>query len=294
MSWVDQRHIILPRIGVLTLAEPLPEFGWVKEVRAVRRGRSLVRRARLRERTHVARIHLRWPGDRRGRGHQDTGLHQRRYPISQPPMAQTDRKETPTHQQGYRSQHQTEPQHQNQTQASGSTTSAPSCTTSRSINGQTHHRQTASAIAKSAGVVVVESLNVAGMMRNHRLSKALSDAGLGHSCANWNGSAPNTALCCSKPDVGSPAPNYAPNADTQPDQRLDLSVRTYRCEICDWDKDRDLNAAINLENVAPALWATLIGRGGDVSPAQARLLPLKRLLGPTALLPTATPRETRR
>ena len=44
---------------------------------------------------------------------------------------------------------------------------------------QTHHRQTASAIAESAGTVVVETLNVAGMVRNRRLAKALTDAAVG-------------------------------------------------------------------------------------------------------------------
>ena len=38
VQWQDQRHITLPRIGTLTLAEPLPEVGWVKQVHAVREG----------------------------------------------------------------------------------------------------------------------------------------------------------------------------------------------------------------------------------------------------------------
>ena len=38
VKWPDQRHITLPSIGTLTLAEPLPEVGWVKQVHAVREG----------------------------------------------------------------------------------------------------------------------------------------------------------------------------------------------------------------------------------------------------------------
>ena len=41
-----------------------------------------------------------------------------------------------------------------------------------------HHHKTTTAIAKSAGLVVVETLNVAGMVRNRRLSRAISDAGM--------------------------------------------------------------------------------------------------------------------
>ena len=37
-----------------------------------------------------------------------------------------------------------------------------------------HHR----AIAKASGRVVVETLNVSGMVRNRRLSRAISDAGM--------------------------------------------------------------------------------------------------------------------
>ena len=49
--------------------------------------------------------------------------------------------------------------------------------------------------------------------------------------------------------------------------RIDLSVRLYRCHLCGWQCDRDRNAALNLKQVAPALWATIKGGGGDVSPA---------------------------
>ena len=38
VKWPDQRHITVPSIGTLTLAEPLPEVGWVKQVHAVREG----------------------------------------------------------------------------------------------------------------------------------------------------------------------------------------------------------------------------------------------------------------
>ena len=38
MQWHDQRDITLPSIGTLTLAESLPEVGWVKQVHAVREG----------------------------------------------------------------------------------------------------------------------------------------------------------------------------------------------------------------------------------------------------------------
>ena len=41
-----------------------------------------------------------------------------------------------------------------------------------------NHHKAATAIAKSAGRVVVETLNVAGMMLNRRLARAIADAGM--------------------------------------------------------------------------------------------------------------------
>ena len=52
-----------------------------------------------------------------------------------------------------------------------------------------------------------------------------------------------------------------------PDERIGLSERVYRCHLCGWQCDRDQNVALNLKQVAPAIWATIKGGGGDVSPA---------------------------
>ena len=45
------------------------------------------------------------------------------------------------------------------------------------VRSDNHHKAT-TAIAKSAGRVVVETLNVAGMMLNRRLARAIADAGI--------------------------------------------------------------------------------------------------------------------
>ena len=41
-----------------------------------------------------------------------------------------------------------------------------------------HHHKATTAIAKASGRVVVETLNVAGMIRNRRLARAIPDAGM--------------------------------------------------------------------------------------------------------------------
>ena len=109
------------------------------------------------------------------------------------------------------------------------------------------HKMT-SAIAKSASVIVVESLNVAGMLKNHHLARSLSDASLGEIHRQlkykmqWAGGKvieadrfyPSSKRCSKCGHVKS---------------ELSLSERTYICENpeCGQVIDRDLNAAINLK-----------------------------------------------
>ena len=114
VKWPDQRHITLPSIGTLTLAEPLPEVGWVKQVHAVREGGPVVRGTGVRKRGAVARCTRRRAGCRGGRGHQGAGVHQRWRGIRQPTVVQAWRAETAAHQQGHRTKHQTESQQAHQ------------------------------------------------------------------------------------------------------------------------------------------------------------------------------------
>ena len=48
----------------------------------------------------------------------------------------------------------------------------------KAIRNDTHHKATSAIVAKPVGRVVIETLNVSGMLRNRRLAKALSDVGL--------------------------------------------------------------------------------------------------------------------
>jgi len=104
------------------------------------------------------------------------------------------------------------------------------------------------AIVKIAGVIGIENLDVAGMLKNRRLSRAISDASLselhrqiGYKAA-WHG------VIVVKAD------RYYPSSKTcsscgEVKQDLSLSERVYRCR-CGLELDRDINAAINLKNYA--------------------------------------------
>ena len=115
------------------------------------------------------------------------------------------------------------------------------------IRNDTIHKATA-AITKRAAVLGIESLNVAGMLKNHRLAGALSDASFSEFRRQleykmkWRGGIivradrffPSSKACSSCGLVR---------------EKLLLSERIFRCE-CGNEIDRDINAAINLRNLA--------------------------------------------
>lgn len=117
------------------------------------------------------------------------------------------------------------------------------------------HQATASIVAKTKpdderpSVVVLEDLNVVGMMQNHKLARAIGDVGLGefsrqmsYKCA-WYG------ITLQRADRWYPSSKRCSGCG-QVKERLLLSERVYRCEACGLIMDRDLNAARNLEQLS--------------------------------------------
>ena len=132
------------------------------------------------------------------------------------------------------------------------------------VRNDNHHKAT-TAIAKSAGRVVVETLNVSGMIRNRRLARALSDAGMSgflskleYKCA-WYG----TEFV--KADRWFASSKLCAHCGWKNDD-LTLSDREWWCGGCGVLNERDYNAAVNLENW-PGLSFPVSGRGDRVRPA---------------------------
>ncbi len=128
-----------------------------------------------------------------------------------------------------------------------------------------HHHKATTAIAKSAGRVVVETLNVAGMMRNRRLSRAIADAGMSgflskleYKCL-WYGAE------FEKADRWFASSKLCSRCGWMNDD-LALSDREWWCGGCGVLNNRDANAAENLANW-PGLSFPVTGRGDRVSPA---------------------------
>ncbi len=104
-------------------------------------------------------------------------------------------------------------------------------------------------LTKNFDEIIIEDLNVKGMIKNHNLAQALSDVSFGEfrrqltykaeregciiTLANRYYASSKTCSCCGKKR-----------------QQLKLSERTYKCENCFLEIDRDFNASINLENLS--------------------------------------------
>jgi putative transposase len=136
------------------------------------------------------------------------------------------------------------------------------------------HKAT-SDLARRYETVVAEDLNVAGMVRNRRLARAISDQGFGEARRmlaykiTWNGG------------VLIPADRFYPSSKTcsacgAVKAKLALSERTYVCTECGLVIDRDVNAARNLLSLAASGAESINACGGYVRPGPAGQRPVKQ------------------
>ena len=121
----------------------------------------------------------------------------------------------------------------------------------RLANIRTNHiHQTTTGIVKTKpSRIVMETLNVKGMMKNKHLAEAVSKQGFYEFKRQ-------IAYKCEKYGIELvEVPTFYPSSKTcsccgRVKKELKLSDRVYRCENCGLEMDRDLNASINLANYA--------------------------------------------
>ena len=129
------------------------------------------------------------------------------------------------------------------------------------VRSDRHHKAT-TAIAESAGRVAVETLNVAGMVRNRRLSSAISDADMAGFLAEleykclWYGA---EYIQADRWFASSKRCSHCGWLNGE----MTLSVREWLCSGCGELNDRDHNPAINLRNW-PGFSFPVTGRGDRV------------------------------
>ena len=118
----------------------------------------------------------------------------------------------------------------------------------------------------------IEDLNVSGMMKNRHLSRAIADMSFCefrrqlHYKAEMRGGQVVVA------------DRFYPSSKTcsvcgYKLESLPLSVRKWKCPGCGTDHNRDLNAAINLKNVAVSSTVTACGEEGSGSSRMTRVKP---------------------
>lgn len=94
--------------------------------------------------------------------------------------------------------------------------------------------------------ISIEDLNVAGMVRNHRLAKAVNDASFAELRRQLEYKTGRTGARLHVVDRWYPSSKMCSRCG-RVKAKLSLTERTYRCEHCGLTMDRDLNAAINIK-----------------------------------------------
>lgn len=101
-------------------------------------------------------------------------------------------------------------------------------------------------LTKTYSYISVEDLNAAGMARNRRLAKAVSDAAFGEFRRQLEYKTARTGAQLHVIDRWYPSSKTCSKCG-RVKAKLSLSERTYRCDGCGLVMDRDLNAAVNIK-----------------------------------------------
>ena len=132
-------------------------------------------------------------------------------------------------------------------------------------------------LAQTYSDICIEDLNVAGMVKNHHLAKAVSDASFFELRRMLEYKTAKTGARLHFVDRWYPSSKTCSNCGSVK-AKLSLTERVYRCEHCGLTIDRDLNAAINIQ-VAGSAPETVNAHGGTVRRGdplgRASLVPVK-------------------
>ncbi len=161
------------------------------------------------------------------------------------------------------------------------------------IRRDTLHKATSDIVAKTKPdaerprAVVIEDLNVRGMLQNHCLARAIADVGMAEFGRQVRYKADWGSLDVIVADRWYPSSKRCSVCGIVK-SKLDLSERTYECDSCGARLDRDLNAARNLAQLATNSTASFAGSdacGEDVRPASCGQTSVKQEPNSSLALP---------
>lgn len=109
-------------------------------------------------------------------------------------------------------------------------------------------RKVTSIISSTYSEIVIENLNVQGLMKNRRMAKALMEASFGFIISKLKNNAERNGISLTQ------ASRWYPSSKTcfqcgNVKKILTLNERMYHCECCGALLDRDYNAALNLHSL---------------------------------------------
>ena len=146
------------------------------------------------------------------------------------------------------------------------------------IRANATHKAT-SYIAKEAkpSILAVEDLNVLGMLSNSKLARSVADANMHEFRRQLNYKAEWNGVKVVKADRWYPSSKTCSSCGSIKND-LSLSERVFKCSVCGLNIDRDLNAAINLRNLAAKPAESINACGGESSGPEDRvkLAPVKQ------------------
>lgn len=102
-------------------------------------------------------------------------------------------------------------------------------------------------LVNNFGKIVIEDLNVKGMVKNHKLAKSINDCGWSELTRQLAYKAMWQSVELVKADRYFASSKICSNCGNKK-ETLKLSERTYNCKCCGLNIDRDLNASLNLKN----------------------------------------------
>ena len=152
------------------------------------------------------------------------------------------------------------------------------------IRNDAHHKATTDIVNK-VSVIGIETFKVTNMLKNKKLAKALSDAALGGFLTKLKTKAETLGIPVTEASQFYASSKTCSNCGHKKHD-LTLSERTYHCRQCDVSIDRDVNAAINLRNVAVGHTETQNACGVQVRPQpEAREMEAGKAVWKQQLLP---------
>ncbi len=114
-------------------------------------------------------------------------------------------------------------------------------------------------IIDNYGYIAVEDLQIKNMVKNHKLSKSISDASWGQFISFLNYKAEEAGCYLEKVNPRNTSKTCSVCGYIYKD--MDLSIREWICPQCHTEHDRDVNASINIKNTSGTTEFTL----GEIS-----------------------------